>query len=349
LDKLVLEFRRSLDINMQRIEPDFRELEKLVEVLKEKHHQEILELLRQDEENTKATKAIIAGQQAAEKLYKENTAILVRQSVHRDKYIGDLKECIQKSNLVIEKNNTLIKELERRESEKPFLYQQHGSLKMELEKKNKDLQTLKKEVEHKNSLLSTRKTELETLKDARKNLEEKIRNVKAETYDVIAISEKRSDKLEQKVISQDAGLQRRDTKLADLESKLAEIEKSLVEKSALVTQLQKYIKKKDKKISKLTTNYEFLTLTIVGIQIHNRFFEKIKPYRLQDKKLVEMGDNAAHASSAYADALLYSPNLSLMTESIPVRQDINSFEQLYDCEREYVLENRIKQLHDILK
>jgi hypothetical protein len=78
-------------------------------------------------------------------------------------------------------------------------------------------------VEHKNSLLSTRKAELETLKEARKNLEEKISNVKTETYDVIAISEKRSDKLEQKVISQDAGLQRRDTKLADLESKLAEI------------------------------------------------------------------------------------------------------------------------------
>jgi hypothetical protein len=90
-DKLVLEFRRSLDINMQRIETDFRELENLVEVLKEKHHQEILELLRQDEENTKATKAIFAGQQAAEKLYKENTAILVRHSVDRDKYIGDLK------------------------------------------------------------------------------------------------------------------------------------------------------------------------------------------------------------------------------------------------------------------
>jgi hypothetical protein len=75
----------------------------------------------------------------------------------------------------------------------------------------------------------------------------------------------------------------------------------------------------------------------------------MKPYRLQDKKLVEMGDNAAHAGSAYADALLYSPNLSLITESIPVRKDINSFEQLYDCKREYVLENRIKQLHDILK
>jgi hypothetical protein len=54
---------------------------------------------------------------------------------------------------------------------------------------------------------------------------------------------------------------------SDLELKLAEVENSLAEKIALVTQPQRDIKKKDKKISKLATSYEFLPLTIVGIQI----------------------------------------------------------------------------------
>jgi myosin heavy subunit len=228
-------------------------------------------------------------------------------------------------------------------------FPEESSSKLELEKKIKDIQNLKKEVEHKNSLLSTRNAEIETLKKRAKKLEgrvrtleEKVKSTKAETYDSLAISLRGSENFEKKTISQKTELQRQGTKIAALELKILEVGKLLEDKSALVIQFQKNLKKKEKFIAKLevqlskansTSSEKFLPLIIIGVQIRSRFFEKMKAYRSQDRKLVEIGDDAAYAGAAAADALLFSPNLALLSDSIPVREDFTALSSCTDVKR----------------
>ncbi|EHL01165.1 hypothetical protein M7I_2858 [Glarea lozoyensis 74030] len=206
------------------------------------------------------------------------------------------------------------------------------SLKAELERKTKEHASLKKEVEHKNSLMGTRKTEIEALKASGKKLDDALRTLKAESYDLIASSQKRYETAEAKCLSQSAGLQRRDLKLAELTQKLADLSEKMEEKKREVEQLDKYLEQKNKEIAELEkgqlgTTDAFLPLTEIGILVRTRYLEKLKPYRGQNKSLIEAGDLAAHGGAPLADALLFSYTLPSI---VAPRTDFHVFEQLYE-------------------